>query len=337
MYKKWLKVFNTTINMDILNPKIVDPDITIVSCYIDLNLIETRTKTPNVYSNNIEAFLSLKYNMVLFLDNTFLDTVKNFRSTLGLLDYTHIIPIEYSDLPKYKYRQRILENYKTNPPHNKGIARYHPMKDTPNYMVLNCSKYNLIERAIDLNHFSTNFFAWIDMGITGAVGDMIGVDEALSIKSEKITVPYIIPKIVHKNHDLFFRGLWFYVCGGYSYGNIKAWNAFNREFDSLFEKILEEGYYGNEENFLGYLLVENPSLFTPYYSDYYNIFKNRPYTKADVNIGIRSMVETQSSGLKFFSTLTATSLKNGLDNNSFSLPPNTSAFIDNILSNPPSA
>lgn len=318
--------------MDNENSKIIDSDITIVSCYVDLGKLENRVKTTKVYSDNIEAFLNLNYNMVLFIDQTFLDIVRDFRNNLGLLENTHIILIDYSDLPKYKYRQQILKNYRTNPPHNKGIAPYHPMKDTPNYMVLNCSKYNLVNRATKLNPFNSNYFAWIDMGITGAVRDMIGVDKALSIKSDKIAVPYIIPKIVHRNHDLFFRGLWFYVCGGYSYGKIEAWDNLNKEFDSLFEQILEEGYYGNEENFLGYLLVEKTSLFTPYYSDYYNIFKNRPYTKADVGIAIRSMIETKRSGLDVFAKLTAQSLKDGFDNNSLLLDTSNLKFIHNLLS-----
>jgi len=219
-----------------------------------------------------------------------------------LTEFTKIIPITFDDLPKASFLNQIQQNFQhfKNPG---GIAQYTTDKDSPRYMVLNNSKYGLVERAIKLNPFQTKQFAWVDFGIIGAIRDFDGFAEALQYSSQfdKLSVPYICPKNVHLDFRSFFGTNWFYCCAGYAQGSIYDWRQFISEYDKLFQRVLQEGYYSNEESFLGYLLVEKTDLFVPYYADYYNIFKNRINLTDDIGVAQMCLRETAGKPrLKFF-------------------------------------
>lgn len=304
--------FSLKKNFNDINKEVdkINTETTIVSFYLDLSKYEHRRKTSQHYLENCKGFLKLPYPMVLFLDEAFYETALNIRKEHGLEKYTKIIKLEFTDLQKNSYLEKLESSYnqKFESCQGRGIASYNKDKDTPKYMILNNSKYDIIKEAIKLNPFSSQEFSWIDFGILGCIKDFEGLKTTLSLKNEKICIPYIIPKTVHKDYDKFFGSNWYYVCAGFMSGSIEAWNKFFPHFDNLFETVINQGYYGNEEAFLGHLLVEKTELFEPYYSDYYGIFRNRNYLKTDISVAIRSFYETFNSELYQFTKITGESL-----------------------------
>ena len=271
----------------------IDTTVTVVSMYVDLAKYEHRRKNREIYKNPAQQFLRQRVPMVLFLDNTFIDEAREIRKECGLLKYTKIVEITWDDLCKATYLEKIEANCKTFK-NDGGIANFNHDKDTPRYMVLNNSKYGFVERAISLNPFGSDQYAWVDFGIIGAVRDFGGFKEALDYSAQyyQLSIPYICPKLEHLSPEKFFGTNWFYCCAGYLQGHKDTWDKFISEFDALFAQIIERGYYGNEESFLGYLMVERLELFKPFYADYYNIFKNRPTLVADKSVAQMCMRET---------------------------------------------
>ena len=97
----------------------------------------------------------LKINVpkIIFADKLMYETIKSYDN-----DYTKIILYDKSESYLHPYINDIwLSNFKVNTDA--------PSKDTIEYMFVQSNKTEWIKKAIEINHFHTNQFVWVDFGI----------------------------------------------------------------------------------------------------------------------------------------------------------------------------
>ena len=75
---------------------------------------------------------------------------------------THFIFIQLNELYLYEYRDEL---------HNFNVIHSNNSKDTIKYMFVQCNKTEWVRKAIELNHFESEQFIWLDFGIYSVVNN----------------------------------------------------------------------------------------------------------------------------------------------------------------------
>ena len=97
----------------------------------------------------------LKINVpkIIFVDELMYEQIKLYAN-----EYTKIVLYAKKDSYLYPYiNEDCLSNFKVNTDM--------PSKDTIEYMLIQCNKTEWMKKAIEIDHFHTNQFLWVDFGI----------------------------------------------------------------------------------------------------------------------------------------------------------------------------
>lgn len=125
---------------------------TVITAFFDFDV--KKHSTSNYYYWIIDYLPNINAPMVIFTDDKSIDFISYLRSNFK--DKTLIIPLKKEDFFVYKYlsywEKDILRDHERNW-HNIDL-----------YMVWN-EKLKFVDRAIDLNHFNTEYFMWTDIGM----------------------------------------------------------------------------------------------------------------------------------------------------------------------------
>lgn len=124
--------------------------MTLVSAFFS-NVNNTLSKNLDTYTKHGIALLKATIPKIIFVDEQMYERIKDYEN-----ENTKIILSKKADIYLYDYMDK-LDNFvlHTNNKH----------KDTIEYMFIMCSKTDIIRKAIELNHFNTDQFVWIDFGI----------------------------------------------------------------------------------------------------------------------------------------------------------------------------
>jgi hypothetical protein len=97
--------------------------------------------------------LNLDVPKIIFADKLMHDKIKTYEN-----EYTRLILYNETESYLYSYiNDTCLLNF--------DINTTNPLKDTPEYMFVQCNKTEWIKLAIEINHFNTTQFVWVDFGI----------------------------------------------------------------------------------------------------------------------------------------------------------------------------
>ena len=229
---------------------------TIVSSFIcDVN----NQKSLSKYILCGQLLLKANINKVIYIDEKIADQFTKFNNY-----NTKIIPLDRYTLYLYDYMNKLPNFY---------LNTSTPAKDTLEYMVVMCSKTEIVRRAIELNHFNSNQFIWIDFGINHIFKcsdeDFIQKIENLNNKNyEKLR----ISSIWDLNHitciNLHNTIAW-YFAGGVFGGGIKALIEFiNLTKENCINIMLVHKTLMWEVNIWYYIYLSNKDLFNCYHSDH---------------------------------------------------------------------
>ena len=123
---------------------------TIVSAFVtDINKI---SRSVSEYIENGISLLKLNIPKVIYIEKHIYDEYLSNKEYPN----THFIFIEKHDIYLYKYHYKITK-FEMN--------TLSPGKDTIEYMFVQCNKTEWIKQSIELNHFNTEQFIWVDFGI----------------------------------------------------------------------------------------------------------------------------------------------------------------------------
>lgn len=169
-YRTWLKaVEDSVMVMDWpgFGPEKGLYNFTVVTALIDIGRGEWTNNQDRKYSTYLlymQRMLRLDVNMVVFIEGKgrpFIDWMRRGRN-----HRTHVIDISLKDLPYHAYRDRfaaIMESdtYRRD---NELFSTRKAEAISPEYDILQLSKFYFLDRAVHVNPFNTSYFIWLDAG-----------------------------------------------------------------------------------------------------------------------------------------------------------------------------
>jgi hypothetical protein len=243
---------------------------TIVTSLYDIDRQNLDGRNWNQYLIWFSKTLRLNSPMVIFVDDdNLVNMIEQIRKDLP----TKIVKLPLESSYYYQYKEKIediinSENYKSKITGNKRIECRSSL-----YNIVQYSKFFWVEKAIELNYFSTERFLWLDAGISRFF-ESIDLDNSFTSKNisdEDLKDKLFLQTFIGVYTDLcssdyisedYFWDERSYVAGGIflvdknSMKNIKSIID-----DVLLKKMLNNSVMNNEQICLGYLLKKHPDQF----------------------------------------------------------------------------
>jgi Bacterial protein of unknown function (HtrL_YibB) len=145
----------------------VNPDATIVTAYVEISDVPPDTeasfvrRSPARYLDWMRSVLSIRQNMVIFVEASNRDFVADARK--ALLPHTVIETVDSEALrrsPRYRDIKRIIDaGYMQHATRPQRIELKAPL-----YAAIMFSKFDWMRAAVDSNPFGTRYFLWMDAG-----------------------------------------------------------------------------------------------------------------------------------------------------------------------------
>jgi hypothetical protein len=123
---------------------------TIVTAYFQLKIAKASHDT---YVKWMKNMLAIKNPMVIFCDAASKPLIESLRSDT---ENTIIIETTFKDFYTYRYAQAFSQHYALD-------TEKHVGHNMLLYMIWS-EKSHFLKRAIELNHFNTDYFLWVDIG-----------------------------------------------------------------------------------------------------------------------------------------------------------------------------
>jgi len=215
--------------------------------------------------------LSINCNFIIFTEPEVIPHIKKVRKDTDTL----IIESSLNTIPYYYLLdkiQSILDSdfYKSN---MKDINRVE-CKDAI-YSVIQYSKFKWLREAAEINPFDTDYFFWIDAGVSrflepqdykssfpslDTIEQLNTIDDTLVIQYnsdyyEDLTKARILPKTYFWDNRSF-------VCGSMFGGNETAITTVENEIDTIMNLMIKNKFVNNEQIALGYLTKIREDLFS---------------------------------------------------------------------------
>ena len=195
--------------------------------------------------------------MIIFVTEETIDHVEKIRKEVNLLHKTKIITVKESDLYQYENIDNLNELMKKNIP---------PYDSKYQILAVN-SRYKLVKQAIEMNIFNTDYYGWIDFGISHIV-DIPKKFKVVYSNHEKIRLGWIARKKKNKNFLIFNHKA---LGGGFFIGHKEIIRIFIDLHDNEFNKLSKMGYCINDDKLLFLMYEKYPNLFDVYCSGYANL------------------------------------------------------------------
>jgi len=243
---------NQSIKLTVEPTKKLIDNITIVTGFINVNAA-VKKKLYDYVEKSIPT-LSIQQYMVIYVSHEIKEHVINIRTQLGLMDKTKIIEITLEDLYMYDNIDKMKECAQKN------ISPY----DNHLYVMSVNSRYNYMKRSIENNYFNTDYFAWIDFGISHIV-EMNKVTHVMYNTENKIKIAWIARYRSNEN-----KFAWNHIAmgGGFFMGHKKAMLEYIKLHDIEFRNMMNFGHCVNDDRLVYLMFEKYPELFDFYFSSY---------------------------------------------------------------------
>ncbi|NDC54443.1 MAG: hypothetical protein EBZ74_09180 [Planctomycetia bacterium] len=252
------------------------PDCTVVTMFFDLTRFYEHSRDVKTALASSKGLLNTPCYLVIFADSVMMPIIRNERKQFD--NITYYVLMEVEDLPKYNKTQRVRENRE----------KYHPTKDTrtcPENHIMQCSKVDLLLKAMDMDIFRTHMFAWVD-GCTGENFYKIGrpgtsrmLLEAINRKDPSKFYLQVLNvtdkrfKDPKQKREYYAQYQWV-VCGCFMVMGKEIGQKICHRVNEIFEETLNAGYgHGDEMLFLE-ILDEFYDHIVKSYGDYHHILPN---------------------------------------------------------------
>ena len=234
-------------NTTTLKKKNINHEATVVTAFIKVNNASKKHKYD--YVECAKQTLSLPNPMIIYISKDLYEEVKKIRNDLGLLERTKFIILTIEDF--YMYNQKnILDKccMKNISPYNNSL-----------YIMSVNSRYSYLEKAIQDNYFNTDYFAWVDFGIS----HIVAMDTIRSITYNnplQVRIAWIARKTLEYNHKC--------LGGGIFVAHKDTMKILCKLHDIEFKYNLSLGHCINDDKTLFFIYLNYPELFDIYFSGY---------------------------------------------------------------------
>lgn len=209
------------------------------------------------YLKRFEYIKTLNIPTVLFLDRSL---------SIQETDTLKVIPFNIED-------SWIYTAYKDKTPDLPAVRNQD--KDTAEYMFIQNSKPEWVFKASQLNPFNTDYFVWVDFGLSHVIKNK---DNFNILKNLKLSNDICIGAILTSTHKSFMEKICWRFAGGVFYVNSKGAEIFYETCKSVIEKLVPRLTW--EVNIWALIEFSNLLTFNVYYADHNDtILTNLPTLK----------------------------------------------------------
>ena len=250
---------------------------TIVTGLFDINRNLIDGRSWQSYLEWFEKTLSINSPMVIFVEEKTYDFVKSKRSNKN----TKIIVQSVQDLKMYKHKDRIDEIVSSTS-YKQSIKDCNRIECKSSlYTIIQFSKFEWMLTASNENPFNSDYFIWMDAGLSRFFDELNTSNRYPSENMENKLLSFgdrVFIQTFCCSYTRLFNATTLpesylldnrsYVMGGLFGGNKTVLPIIKEKVDDVFLRLmLNKNIVNNEQIVFGYLLKTNPELFYMFIND----------------------------------------------------------------------
>ena len=262
----------------------IDNNTTIITGLININRdkwVDNYSREYSLYLSCFQNTLSLKSNMVIYIDEEFEDFVIQERKKIDpSLSFTEIKKIKIEDLPKYE-RIDDIKNVMLSSGYKEGLCEPNaPEFCKPDYSILILSKTFLLEEAMKENKFDSDYYIWLDAGICHTHfnvlhRNIIYPSNKINELGEKVRLLCrSTPREEDLNIENFYKSHQNRFGAGVIVMHKNIIESFNNKLDAIIDEAISKNLIDSEQSLYNTLFLRNPDMFDNVHStDWFHLFK----------------------------------------------------------------
>jgi hypothetical protein len=195
------------------------------------------------------------------------DACTEIQTLVGDNKFRKVVPYSFHDLPYVQNR--------TSFEHMKRPENGDPLKDTLGFAFATWGKFEVMEKAVTSNPFSTSRFGWIDFGLAHVASlhldwnkHMANVPEKIKLLEMRSSSPR---EVQNPEWHRFIRGR---IAAGFMTGSGEAFSELRKDFLEEVESAKCSSWYPLEEQVLSILIAKHPDRYEVYFGDYGQVVSN---------------------------------------------------------------
>jgi len=249
-------------------------NVTLVSCLFNIKREGMDGRMWNDYLKWFEITLKLNVPMVLFISKD----IQNFVEERRLKIPTEVYIQTIEEIPYAYLNDQILKILESDEYKNKISDPERIECKYPLYSIVQFSKFKWLEKAIEEDHFDSDYFFWIDAGASrfienynfeerfpssDALESLVEMGEKFLLQMNTECYPDLHGSdSLDESYLLDNRS---YVCGTFFGGHKNSIKKVSKEVEDIFlNKMIKNNFVNNEQIALGYLLKNKSELFEYY-------------------------------------------------------------------------
>lgn len=250
--------------------------VTLVTSLYNINRSNLDGRSWDDYLEWFSKTLKLKSPMVVFVDKELVEFVQTNRGNLP----TKIIEQSIEEIPYYHLKEsmdKVLnsEDYKSQIHDSSRIECKSSL-----YNIIQYSKFKWLETASEKNYFNSEYFLWVDAGLSRFFYDINlnnyypgeNAQESLLEIQDKILIQVFLsyyPDLANAQElpDDYLKDNRSYIMGGMFGAGKESIKKLCKIVDGILEKMISENIINNEQIALGYLYKKYPELFVEFFNE----------------------------------------------------------------------
>lgn len=250
--------------------------VTIVTSLYNIHRSDLDGRTWDQYLEWFSRTLKLNCPMVVFVDEDLIDFVKENRGNLP----TKIIKQSIDEIPYYYLKKRIDDVIESIDYQSKISDSTRIECRSSIYNIIQYSKFKWLEKASEDNYFNSEYFLWVDAGLSRFFYDINlnniypGEDarnSLLEIK-ENILIQVFLsyyPDLVNAEElsKDYLKDNRSYIMGGMFGSGKNSIKKLCSIIDNILEQMLSDNIINNEQIALGYLYKKHSDLFVEFFNE----------------------------------------------------------------------
>ena len=250
--------------------------VTLVTSLYDIDRSKLDGRTWDEYLEWFAKTLKLKSPMVVFVDEILTEFVRENRKGLP----TEIIEEPIEKIPYYHLKDRMDEVIVSDEYQQKISDPSRIECKSSLYNIIQYSKFGWLERVSDQNYFNSEYFLWVDAGLSRFFYDINlnnpypGESAQQSLMDIKDSI--LIQVFMSYYPDLanaeelskeYLKDNRSYIMGGMFGAGKESIKKFRPIVDNILEEMLSDNLINNEQIALGYLYKKYPDLFVEFFNE----------------------------------------------------------------------
>lgn len=257
--------------------------VTLVTSLYDIGRSKLDGRTWDEYLDWFSKTLQLKSPMTVFVDQSLIDFVRHHRNGLP----TRIIEEPVEEIPYYYLKDK-MDNVIESKEYQSKISDPNRIECKSSlYNIIQYSKFGWLDLASRENYFNSEYFLWIDAGLSRFFYDIdlnnpypgeSACQSLLDIKDNILIQVFLsyYPDLVNAKElsKDYLQDNRSYIMGGMFGAGKKSIKRLRSIIDDILEDMLSHNLINNEQIALGYLYKKCPDLFVEFFNESH---KHRSY------------------------------------------------------------